>query len=119
MQTARFGNQGANTDAGVHPAMLAEVADAAAVGVASLGLQLLDDLHGADLGRTCDGAARETGAQQIDSLPAIIELAMNGGDQMVHCRKGLYRKEVRDADRARSAHPPDIVAQQIHDHQIL
>ena len=119
VQTTRFGDQSANADAGIHPAMLAKIADAAAIGIAALGLQLFDDLHGADLGGAGDGATRETGAQQIDSLPACIQLTVDGGDQMMYRRKRLHAKEMWHADRARPADPPDVVAQQINNHQIL
>ncbi len=119
MELALFGDQGADADAGIHPAMLAQIADAAAVGVAPLGLQLFDDLHGPDLGGAGDGAAGETGAQQVHRLPLRIQLAVDGGHQVMHRREGFHRKQAGHADRAGSADPADVVAQQIHDHQIF
>lgn len=40
----------ARDTAGVHGAVEAEIADGAAIEAATVGLQLFDDLHGADLG---------------------------------------------------------------------
>ena len=37
----------------------------------------------------------------------------------MHRREGFHGKEVRDRDRPRPAHPADVVAQQIDDHQVL
>lgn len=38
---------------------------------------------------------------------------------MVHRRKGFHRKQAGHADRTGPANPADVVAQQIHDHQIF
>ena len=43
-----------------------DIADRAAVGAAAVGFNLVDDLHGPDLGRAGDGAGRQTGAEGVE-----------------------------------------------------
>ena len=100
MQLTGFGDQGTDADAGIHPSVLTQITDAAAVGIAPHRLQLLDDLHRPDLGSPCDGAAGEAGPQQIHFLPARIQFSVNGGDQMMHRREGFHGKEMRHSDRS-------------------
>src|SRR5688572_28971920 len=50
---------GANRDAEIEVAGEVEVADGAGIDVAAGGLELREDLHGADLRRPRDGAGRE------------------------------------------------------------
>ena len=87
IQPALLCQQGADGDAGVHPAMHADIADAAAVAIAPVRLELFDDLHGADLRRAGDRAARKAGAQQIQPVQSVSQLAGDGGDQMVDGRE--------------------------------
>jgi hypothetical protein len=64
---------GADGDAGVHVAVVADVAHGAGIGAAALAFQFLDDLHGPDLGRAADGAGREGGAQQVVGVHALAQ----------------------------------------------
>src|SRR2546423_4547374 len=52
-------HDGSQGDAGVHVAGKIDVADSAAIGAAAGGLQLVDNLHGADFLSAADGADRE------------------------------------------------------------
>ena len=51
-----------------------EIADAAGIDPAPLGLQLVDDLHGANLGRARDGAGGKAGGQRVDGIEAGPDL---------------------------------------------
>src|SRR5688572_1054018 len=61
-------HQRADRDVDVHAAVEAEVADGPAIDAAPLRLELLDDLHRAQLGRARDRAAGEAAAQQVDGI---------------------------------------------------
>src|SRR5262249_59490048 len=54
-------HQRADRDAGIEVAGVIEIQDRAAVDSAARRLQILDDLHGAHLGRAGEGARREIG----------------------------------------------------------
>src|SRR5215471_21116789 len=56
---------GAQHDAGVHAAVAREIAGGAAVEVAALGFELVDDLHRAHLGSTRERAGGEARDQRI------------------------------------------------------
>src|SRR3954469_25497369 len=58
-------HDGADVDAGVEVARVAEVADRAAVAAALDWLELVDDLHRPDLRRPAERAGREHGAQRV------------------------------------------------------
>ena len=62
---------GADGDGGVGVAGEVEVADAAAVQAAPGRLQLVDDLHGARLGRAGEGAGREAGGEHVEGGAAL------------------------------------------------
>src|SRR5687767_12605510 len=61
-------DQRADRDVQVHAAVEADVADGPAINPAALRLQLLDDLHRAQLGRPGDRSARERAAQQVERV---------------------------------------------------
>jgi len=71
-----------------------------AVGGALGGLELRDDLHGANLGRTGDRAAGECRSQQVHGVVLRRELAHHGGDEVVD------RGVVLDGRTARHATVP-------------
>ncbi len=43
----------------------------------------------------------------------------DGADQMVHRRKGLHHKQLRDAHRAGHRNAANVVAHQVNDHQVF
>ena len=79
-----------------------DVADGAAVDAARLGLQLGDQLHGADLRRADDRARREDA--RISSLKpdALLQRGAHAGRHLVQRPEGLDREQVRHARRCRS-----------------
>src|ERR1041385_84932 len=60
--------RGAQHDAGIHLAGRREIADAAGIEPALFLLELVDDLHGADLGRARHGAGRKSRGQRIERV---------------------------------------------------
>src|SRR5689334_8989616 len=66
---------GAQHDAGVHAAIAREIADGAGIEVAALGLELVDDLHGAHLRRARERAGGEARDQRIHRIETRVDLA--------------------------------------------
>src|SRR4051812_23699526 len=69
--------RGAQHDGGVHPASGGEIADRAGIEPALLLLQLVDNFHGAYLGRAGNGAGRKAGGERIDGVMRIGEGALD------------------------------------------
>src|SRR5207253_1003733 len=106
-------DDGAQGDASVHVAGEVDVADGAAVGSAARRLDLVDDLHGADLGRAADGADRETHAEGVKRRAALLKLAGDVAGDVHHVAVALDGHHVADLDAADPAHPADVVAAQV------
>ena len=53
----------------VHVAVVADVPDRAAVGSPAGGFELLDDLHGPDLGRSGQRSRRKRRRQDVEAIP--------------------------------------------------
>ncbi len=61
-----------------------KIADRAGVEAAAVGLELVDDLHGADLGRAGDRAAGKEGPDHVDRAGAWSQPPLDRGDQVMH-----------------------------------
>ena len=109
----------ADGDVGVERAGHAPVADRPAVDAAARRLALGDDLHRAQLGRARDRAAGKRRAQRIERVGARRQVADDRRHQVVHGGVALQREQLRHADAARRAHARQVVAHQVHDHQVL
>jgi hypothetical protein len=83
-----------------------EVADAAAVDAALLGLELVDDLHGADLGRAGDGAGGEAGEERGEGVVVLRELALDVRDDVHDVGVALDHELLGRRDRADAATRP-------------
>ena len=71
-----------NGDAGVEIARKVEIQNGARVDAAASGLELVDDFHGANLGRTRDSPRRETGGEGFKAIHVRPKAAAERGDQM-------------------------------------
>ena len=98
---AADGEHGADGDAGIEVAGEVGVEDCAAVSAAAGGLELLDDLHGADLGRAGERAGREAGAEGVDGGEVGTELALDRADDVHDVRVALDEHELVDLDACR------------------
>jgi len=96
-----------------------DVADGSGVDTAGMGLELADDLHGADLGCAGDGAAGKHGGEDVVEGKARAEGSGDGGGHLVEGLIAFDREEVVNADGARSADAAEIVAQEVDDHDVL
>ena len=102
--------EGADGDVEVAVAVEAEPADGAGVDVAAVRFQLVDDLHGADLGGAGDGAAGKGGAEAVDDVAIGAEDAGDVGDEVVDGGVGFEAPEVVDADGAVFADAAEVVS---------
>src|SRR5690606_6916976 len=119
VELAVLDHGGADGDGGVHVAVPANVAHGAAVDTALDRLQLIDDLHGANLGSATQGPGGQGGAQHIDGADPGAHLAGDVGGDVHLVGKALHGLVFRHLDRADAGHPAHIVAAQVDEHQVL
>ncbi len=112
-------DEGADGDAEGGGAVGGDVADGSGVDAAGMGFEFADDLHGADLGGSGDGAAGEHGAEDLVEAGAGAE---GGGDGGGHLQEGLVAldgEEVVDVDGPWETDAAEIVAEEVDDHDVL
>src|SRR5438046_1215188 len=97
----------------------AQVAHRAAVQPAALGLQLVDDLHGPDLGRARQRPRRERGRQRVEGVLPLAQLARHRADDVHDVAVVLHGHELGHADAAEPAHAAEVVAAEVHQHDVL
>ena len=106
-------------DRGVQVAIVAEVADGAAVEAAPLALQLPDQLHGAHLGGAGERAGGEDGAERVEGVEVGSQAALDVADQVQDVAVALDRAVARHRHRARPRNAPHVVAPQVDEHDVL
>src|SRR5207244_216365 len=77
------------------------------------------DFHGANLGSAGDRAAGEASVQQIERVQSLLQSAVDRRGEMVNLRKGLELAQPGHRDRASLAHPAEVVAQHVDDHDVF
>ena len=95
------------------------LADTAGIRSARLILELVDDLHGAHLGRARHRTGRKAGHQRIDGVEVGGEGAFDIGHDVDHLAVIFEKEAVGDAHAAHFGNPADIVAAKIEQHQML
>src|SRR5690606_13213031 len=96
-----------------------EIPHRPAVGPAAGGLDLVDDLHGPDLGRPADRAHRQAHPQGIEGGAAGGEGAGDVAADVHDVAVALDRHAVVDDHAADLADPADVVAVQVDQHDVL
>ena len=112
-------HDGADVDAGVEVARVAQPPDRAAVPAALDGLELVDDLHRADLGRARERARRQHRAQRVGRVDARAQRARDARDDVHDVRVRLDGHEGVDRDRPVLADAPEVVAPEVDEHDVL
>ena len=79
----------------------------------------MNDLHGAHLGTTGDGAARKHRAQRIEHAHPLAQLPADGGFDVVHVAVAGNFHQCRHLHAAGLAHPPQIIALQVDQHDVF
>ena len=95
------------------------IAEAAAIRAACRRFQLGDDLHGANLRRPGDRTAGEGGPQQVNGPQLRPQPAADLRDEVMNEPVRFQATDRRHAYRAVAADAAQIVAQQVHDHDIF
>ena len=83
------------------------------------GLPRGQQLDAASLRRAGHRAAGEEGADHVHRVDAGPCRARDRGDELVDARVALHRHEGGHLHGAGLAHPGEVVAQQVHDHEVL
>src|ERR1035438_8604985 len=111
--------QGADGDAGIQIAGKIRIENRAAVDTAARGLQLLDDLHGADLGRAGERAGGEAGAEGVNGGEFGPEAAFERADQVHDVGVTLDEHQVLHLHAAIFGDAADVVAAEVDQHDVL
>src|SRR5690606_18934232 len=119
VELAVLDHRSADGDRGVHVAVPAEVTHRAAVDAALDRLQLVDDLHGADLGCAAQGAGGQGGAQHVERRNARLHPADHVGGDVHDVGEALHHHLLGDPHRAGGGDAADVVAAQVDQHQVL
>ena len=93
-------HHGANGDAGVEIAGKIQIENRAGVDAATRGFELVDDFHGANLGRTGDSSAREAGGESVEAIDVGAQTAAQARYQVHDMGVALDHHELRHLDRA-------------------
>ena len=108
-----------NRDRRVEIAVVAEVADRAAVQAAALALRRGDQLHRPDLGSTREGARREHRPQRIERVEVRLEAALDVRHEMEDVAVALDLHVLADGHGAGPRDPPQIVPPEVDEHDVL
>ena len=115
-----FTQERPDRDGRVHVARVVDVADAAAVGAAPHGLELVDDLHRAHLGRPRERARRERRAQQVEPVEARTQPSPSRSTRCASrgssARSLAYSLTFTEPI---SATRPTSLRAEVHEHQVL
>ena len=84
-----------------------------------LGLDLVDDLHGPDLRGAGDRAGGQPGAEGVEGRLLGAEPAGDVRGDVHHVRVALDLHDVGELDGAVVGDPADVVAAQVHEHDVL
>src|SRR4029077_16222762 len=93
-------DQSANRDTGIEIAGEIEIKNGSGVDAATRRFQLVNDFHGANLGRTGDGSRGEAGSESVEDIDIGAKPAAERGDQMHDVGIALYKLEAFDLNGA-------------------
>src|SRR5258708_4869725 len=96
-----------------------KVADTPAVGSAGGLFELGNDLHGSDFGSAAERASRKGGAHEVEGSLVAREASFNLGDDVHDMAVALDDHEVLHLHRTELANAPDVIARQIHEHDVF
>jgi hypothetical protein len=118
-ESPAIGDERANDDRRLHRAVGPDPAEGPGVRAAPDGLELLEDLHRPDLGCAGDRAARERCGEEVERVALLGEDAGDRRHEVLDGHGPLEPAQAGDAHGARPADAPEIVAQDVDDHDVL
>ena len=84
-----------------------------------MGLELVDDLHRADLRRTGKRSRRQHRPQGVHRGDAGTQGSRDLADDVEHVGVSLDDHQLVDLDRSVLAHPAEVVPAEVHEHHVL
>ena len=112
-------DRAADGDRGVEVAVVAEVADGAAVQPAALALGGRDELHRADLGRARERAGREDRAERVERVELGLEPRLDVRDEVEDVAVALDLHVLADRHGPRPRDAAEVVAPEVDEHHVL
>ncbi len=106
-------------DRRVEVAVVAEVADGAAVQAAPLPFGRGDELHRPDLGRARQRAGREDRPQRVERVELRPEPRLDVRHEVEDVAVALDLHVLADGDRPGARHAPEVVAPEVDEHHVL
>ena len=106
-------------DRGVEVAVVAEVADGAAIQPATLALRGRDELHRADLRRPRQRPRREDRAKRVERVELRLEPPLDVRDEMEDVAVALDLHVLADGHGPRPRDPAEVVAAEVDEHHVL
>ena len=106
-------------DRRVEVAVVAEVADGAAVEAPPLPFRGGDELHRPDLRGAGEGAGREDGPERVEGVEVRPEPPLDVAHEMEDVAVLLDLHVLADRHRAGPRHPPEVVAPEVDEHDVL
>ena len=103
----------ADGDGEIHIAVKTEIANGTGVNAALDRFKLVDDFHGTNLGRARHGTGRKGGFQYVERIEAVLQFALNVGDDVHHMRVALDHHVFGEFDRPHFGNPPGVVAAKV------
>src|ERR1700681_4759204 len=114
-----FGHERAQPDTGIQIAREIQIKNRASIDPAAGRLELIDNLHGSDLGRTRKRSCWKAGHQRVKAIYLAAEVPAQARHHMHHMRVALDEHQPVDLYRTVLAHAAEIVATKIHEHDVL
>src|SRR5271157_518026 len=112
-------DRGADRDGGVEVAVVAEIADGAAVQAAPLPFRFGDELHRSNLRRTRKRPRREDASQRVEGVESGLHARFHVAHEMEDVAVALDLHVLGHRHRPGPGHPAEVVAAQIDEHDVL
>ena len=109
--------QGTDGDVELGSAAWTQIAHSTGIGASRARFQVPNQAHGVDFGCAGNGRAGKQCSQNV--YRTGIRPCPDGGGHLMHAVIGLQAEEVRHADAARHGDPAQIIADHVHDHEVL
>ena len=118
-EPAVFDAGGSNGNGQIHVSAEGNIPDGASVRSAGLLFEFGNDLHGPDLGSAAECSGRKRGPEQIPGIQSGLQIAGDVGDQVHDMGIAFNHHQIRHLNRPGFRNPSQVVAAQIHQHEVL
>ena len=119
MHLAAFHHGRADRNRQVHVTVESQIACGTRVDAPPVRLELVDNLHGAYLGRAAHRSRRKCRAEHVDAIQPFPQPSFHVRRDVHHVRVAFDCHRFGEPDRPRRGHAPDVVAAQVGQHHVL